>query len=280
MELKTVPLSLGAIRTRALLLGELDAPTPLLLCFHGWGDSAEAYKRLFSRIDGHLDAVAVDAPGHGEAGPAEEAPILPQWIAAAGATIAYFSARRPLIVIGQSLGGRSALSALAQCPERLDRVERVIAIAPAPLELPPWQKVFVRNKALAESVTALSAGRSAEEAIAAVVERHRRTSFHAPQNLPQAVFDDYARHVTLARAQRSIDDLRRVGQEIQAPLDLAALQRPVDLVWGRHDRLAPLTGAQAYLDALPQARLQVIEDCGHHAHIEDPESIARMLTVE
>ena len=35
------------------------------------------------------------------------------------------------------------------------------------------------------------------------------------------------------------------------------------LLWGRHDWVVPLEVAERLLAALPRARLEVIEDCGH-----------------
>lgn len=276
MPLHSTRIRLAGFETRALCL---DAPPerPRLLCLHGWGDSADAYKPLFSTIAGEFSAIALDAPGHGEASPERGGARLPQWIDLCRAAIEHFKQAAPLILIGQSFGARAVLTALADDAAARHRVAQLIAIAPAPLQLPPWLRVFVRNPALAEGVAALSAGSSPEQAIAVAVDRHRRTSFHAPQSLAASVFEDYARHVSTERAVRSVDELRQIGQELQQPLSLNDLELPVDLVWGRQDRLAPLSGAQDYLAELAHARLEVIDDCGHHAHIEAPQRIAALL---
>ena len=38
---------------------------------------------------------------------------------------------------------------------------------------------------------------------------------------------------------------------------------PTLLLWGRHDWVVPLNVAERLLAALPKARLEVMEDCGH-----------------
>ena len=38
---------------------------------------------------------------------------------------------------------------------------------------------------------------------------------------------------------------------------------PTLLLWGRHDWVAPLDVAERLLTALPRARLEVMENCGH-----------------
>jgi len=55
---------------------------------------------------------------------------------------------------------------------------------------------------------------------------------------------------------------------------LDEVQVPVDLVWGASDRLFPLSYARALEQGLPEARLTLIEQCGHVPHQECPE---RML---
>jgi pimeloyl-ACP methyl ester carboxylesterase len=50
------------------------------------------------------------------------------------------------------------------------------------------------------------------------------------------------------------------------------------VVWGRHDRLVPLAHGEAYVAALPDARLEILEGAGHYPYLEMPELFA--ATVE
>ena len=49
---------------------------------------------------------------------------------------------------------------------------------------------------------------------------------------------------------------------------LHRVKRPVMLVWGEQDAIAPITMARAWMDGLPDARLTMIPACGHLPHME------------
>ena len=49
------------------------------------------------------------------------------------------------------------------------------------------------------------------------------------------------------------------------------------LVWGKVDGIAPLGQAEALLKAMPNAKLNVIDSCGHLPMVEKPETFNRIL---
>ena len=51
---------------------------------------------------------------------------------------------------------------------------------------------------------------------------------------------------------------------------LSRVTMPAHLIWGDTDRLFPIEYAYAFQDLLPDARVTVLERCGHYAHIEQP----------
>ena len=58
---------------------------------------------------------------------------------------------------------------------------------------------------------------------------------------------------------------------------LGAVQTPALVVWGRKDRVVPLECGERYVKALPNAKLEVIDDAGHFVEIEQPEPLARLI---
>jgi pimeloyl-ACP methyl ester carboxylesterase len=52
------------------------------------------------------------------------------------------------------------------------------------------------------------------------------------------------------------------------PDRLHRITAPTLIVWGREDGLVPLAHAHRWDELLPDARLEVIEDCGHVPHVE------------
>jgi pimeloyl-ACP methyl ester carboxylesterase len=49
------------------------------------------------------------------------------------------------------------------------------------------------------------------------------------------------------------------------------------LVWGRNDLLVFQTGADRVLEAAKEARLEVVDDCGHCPQLECPEHLHDLL---
>lgn len=51
---------------------------------------------------------------------------------------------------------------------------------------------------------------------------------------------------------------------------LGKISVPVKLIWGREDRITPLFAAEEFEKLLPNASLNIIEQCGHAAMMEQP----------
>ena len=55
---------------------------------------------------------------------------------------------------------------------------------------------------------------------------------------------------------------------------LGGVQAPALVVWGADDRIVPRSCGEQYVQALPQARLEIVEDCGHCVEMERPAELA------
>jgi len=59
---------------------------------------------------------------------------------------------------------------------------------------------------------------------------------------------------------------------------LGGVKVPALLVWGAQDRLVPVSCARRYAELLPNATLEVIENCGHYVDLEQPDKLAGLVT--
>jgi pimeloyl-ACP methyl ester carboxylesterase len=59
---------------------------------------------------------------------------------------------------------------------------------------------------------------------------------------------------------------------------LAAIRCPTLVLCGRQDAATPLVLSEEIAAAIPGARLEVIEDCGHLSTMERPDAVNRTLT--
>ena len=58
---------------------------------------------------------------------------------------------------------------------------------------------------------------------------------------------------------------------------LGGVRAPALVVWGADDRIVPLSCGQQYARALPNARLDVVEGCGHCVEMERPAELAGLI---
>ena len=52
------------------------------------------------------------------------------------------------------------------------------------------------------------------------------------------------------------------------------MDTPTLVVWGKHDRIVPLNCGEQYVKRLPNARLTVLDECGHFVELEKAEELA------
>jgi len=58
---------------------------------------------------------------------------------------------------------------------------------------------------------------------------------------------------------------------------LGSMRAPSLIVWGEEDRVVPQSAGKRYLEALPNAWLEIVKNCGHCVDMEQPEALARLV---
>lgn len=56
-----------------------------------------------------------------------------------------------------------------------------------------------------------------------------------------------------------------------------ALRLPVLLLWGRHDRIVPLSQGERLRQAIPNSHLEILEECGHNPQEEKPTETFKII---
>jgi len=59
---------------------------------------------------------------------------------------------------------------------------------------------------------------------------------------------------------------------------LRSVRAPALVVWGGEDKVVPPVTGKQYAEALPNATLELVHDCGHCVDMEQPEILARLVT--
>jgi pimeloyl-ACP methyl ester carboxylesterase len=271
-------MELAGFETRVL---ELEGRGDPVVLFHGWSDSADTWRLVLARLArAERRAIAVDLPSFGTAAPLAEGPMLPQLDAFGAAALAYVGAggrasrRRPAVVVGNSLGGCMALRLAEREPKR---VRRIVALAPAGLDMARWFGLIERDRLL--RTLAAAPVPLPSTVVRGTVGRAYRALVFADQRAaaPEVVAAFTRHHADRPALARMLASGRRLLPELRDPFDFDAIECPVLLVWGDRDRLVFHRGARRLLDAVAQARLELLQGCGHCPQLERPERVVELL---
>lgn len=263
------------IETFYLEAGPVEAPPVVLV--HGLSATNASMLPLIPALSREFHVLAPDLPGHGgtEArGGAHGAEYLGNWLLA----FLRQSCDRPAILVGNSLGGRTALQAALNSPYE---VRGLVLLCPA-----------VAFRKLRQFVPVVRLVRDEVAALPlrvprAVAMRGLRSLFADPARLPQAwheaAVDEFVRVLSL-RPNRlaTFSALRHVY--LDEPFGeggfwdrLPTLKPPALFLWGDRDVLVPAGFARFVAEALPNAKSVVLEDCGHVPQFEHPELTGQLV---
>ncbi|MHB8690349.1 MAG: alpha/beta fold hydrolase [Solirubrobacteraceae bacterium] len=264
---------LGGVRTRVL---GVEGTGPPLVLLHGFSDSADTWRPLLARLARvRRRAIALDLPGFGAADPVRPGLVLPQFetvVAAAMQCVAQQSGQRPVLV-GNSLGGAVSLYV---ANHRSSELAGIVPVCTAGLSHPRWVHTIaapgVRSILPLLALPPLRGALGLPISRFAATARNEDVSAHAPVHLG---------HLSRSRLRHQLAIVRRLLDEERYPLDTRAITCPVMFVFGAADRAAGSSCHRGRIHrlahAVPTARVEVIQGCGHVPQLEMPDTLLGLL---
>lgn len=263
---------IAGVRTYVADAGE----GPPILLIHGYGDTADGWRRVVPGLLKDHRVVALDMPPFGRSDDAPEGKLLDFYSEFFPNFLDELELERTT-VIGHSLGGAVSLRLAIENP---DRVERLGLVAPAGLgNAPPWWWHALTARALWQGALALPSP------ITDTIVRQGLKGFLGlrlfadPHRLGREIKHLVDMHGTrkdlsklLAAGHACIDSY--TGRLLEQSADL---EIPLWMLWGRQDGLVPSLHARAFSRAHPDAKVYVLDDCGHYPHIEFPTRFNQLL---
>jgi pyruvate dehydrogenase E2 component (dihydrolipoamide acetyltransferase) len=243
---------------RCLEMGGGDKLPVLLL--HGFGGDLNTW--MFNQpalCDGRR-TLALELPGHGLSSKdvgAGDAAFFTDVIEAALGVLDVQRAH----VVGHSMGGALAVSLAARRPERIATLS---LLAPAGLG-PEISGSFI------DAFVRASRRREAAEALQYLV--------HDPSLISRAMVEEFLRYKRLDGAAQALETVSRVWfpdgrQAVNLVAALGELTAPVQVIWGRDDRIVPVAQADA---APSSAQMHVLDGVGHLPHMEKAGEVNRLI---
>ena len=245
--------------------GAHDAPAVVLI--HGFASSLFTWRRLSAALlAAGYRVIAVDLLGYGASARPAEPIYTTQTQAEVVLGVMDALGVRQAHLVGHSFGGRVAMQIALLAPEQ---VRSLVALAPEafatdrPL-ISRWVRLPILGYVLAFYSTSpwlVAAGLRFTSAT------HR---WITPDVLRGYAGPLYVRGSALAQVwqARSPKD----GQK-PVPRFLSAIAHPTLLLWGRRDRIFPVTDGERLVGLLPAATLRVFDDAGHLIHEECAEQV-------
>jgi pimeloyl-ACP methyl ester carboxylesterase len=256
----------GGLETFYLEAGPVNAQPVVLV--HGLSATNASMLPLIPALSENYHVLAPDLPGHGgteATNSSHAARFLGDWLLA----FLRETCDRPAVLVGNSLGGRTALEAALNSPYE---VRGLVLLCPAVAFRKLRQLVpFVRL--VPDEIAALPVRLPRRMAM-----RGLRGLFADQTRLPdawyEAAIDEFSRVVTMRPNRLAIfSALRHIY--LDEPFGesgfwnrLPSLKPPALFVWGDKDVLVPAGFARFVEAALPQGKSVVLEDCGHVPQFE------------
>jgi pimeloyl-ACP methyl ester carboxylesterase len=259
-------LTLAGVSTAVLEGGE----GPPVVLLHGQGGWAGMWLPVIAGLVGARHVVAPDLPGLGASRADQGPPGAATTLAWLGELIERTCTAPPMLV-GASLGGSIAARFAAGGSDRLAGLVLIgMGGLVGKVWIPPATMLaLIRHGVRPSERTAMAMLRQ----VSVDPERARRRM--GERWTPFRAYSlELARDPGVRRANRHL--LRELGLRQIPPEELARIDVPTSLIWGRRDRVMPLATAEE-ASARYGWPLEVIDDAGHFAAVDQPEAFERAL---
>lgn len=240
----------------------------------GWDD--------FAKIDEFVTVIAIHPRGSGLSGPAPgEAYLLPDYAADVEALRLHLGLDRP-IVMGWSHGGMVAQQFAFTYPDSLSKLvlfDTAAYFGEFLADVEAAVQEFKEQPWYAESLAALKkewAGEyQTDEDMAGLWALEMKFYFKKFDARAQA-YHQRTRGLPLRIRPLKLFNEREAGTMDLRPR-LKGIGVPTLAIVGRHDFITTVVMAEEIARHIPHARLEIFEDSGHFAHVEEPEKFYRVV---
>lgn len=264
-------ISVNGRRTRVRIAGDPADPPVLLL--HGIGRSLEDWAPQYPRLAQGHRLIALDLPGFGFSARSPEPTTLEVLARGVIETLDALGERRPLHVLGNSLGGAVAQQLLVLDPAR---VAGLVLVNSAGF----GSEVALPIRLLAVPVLGRLATRRTTRAGARMAERlpfaDPRLATNVRIDHALAIARQPGPSAVLLEAVRELATLRGTKPRWRAELTAAVAKhpRPTLIIWGDRDRVLPVRHLDSARRLLPHAETHLFTGIGHMPQIECPDEFA------
>ena len=240
---------------------------PLIL-IHGGGTWLYSFRANIPALAEHYSVYALDMPGHGYTQIKNNdarydldmmAQVLLEFMQTQGL--------EKVSLVGHSWGGGWALYFAEKYP---DRVEKLALIDSGGLDIPDkleWQllKYPIIGEFISKVITDADVRRGLEDA------------FFNKALVTTEMVDEIKVPLSFSDNRRAQYLLERNLNWKKTEQNLSHIAMPILIIWGANDQYLSVNAALQFKELIPQAEIQILENCGHSAHEEYPQEVNQMI---
>jgi pimeloyl-ACP methyl ester carboxylesterase/uncharacterized membrane protein YbhN (UPF0104 family) len=250
------------------------APRPHeLVLLHGQPGSAADWDAVLARLPAHLHAVATDRPGYGASprsagGFTANAQVILDDLDERGVDDA--------VLVAHSWAGGAALVAASQAPHRVKAVVLLAGVGPGSVSIVDWLLAAPLIGPLAAQLIWRWTPWIARARLAWLSGREGRPPDHG-EHVSLQVWGE--KHTGAEPRWRAflVEQRALLGELAELEGALPSIGVPVLLLADPADQIVPIMTAQRLVSELPQARLRLISDAGHHLPRRAPGAVAEAI---
>lgn len=237
-----------------------DRPTLILL--HGFLSSTFSYRKLLSFLTQKYTVYLLDIPPFGQSGKSNKYTYTVTNLAKTILTFIEMHKLENVILIGHSMGGQICLNMSKQRPDLVDKIILLAGsgyLAAPSIWLkrashlpffPYFVKRYLEKSGIEKNLRQVVYNQS-------MIDDEMRDGYTAPFLQGKAIF-------------QALGKLARDKEDDLSEQDLHTITTSCLLLWGRYDKVVPLSIGNRLHKDLPSSQLIVIEDAGHLLPEEKP----------
>lgn len=244
--------------------------SPLVL-IHGFLDSHKTWRRNVQVLAQNHRVYAIDVLGFGSSERVRD-PIYTMK-QQSGFLREFFESQNleKADIIGHSMGGALALQFAYDFP---DSVHKVVLIAPA---------TYLYNRFPRNGLNRVP--RHVSRGVLGIYEKMQGDrsnpvlyAYGDPERITEDAKDIRNQMMRVQGQHDALISMSMSKREADVPREMSRVTVPILVIWGKKDRVVPVSDAAKHVRDLPNARLEIIDSAGHLPHEEEPELVNHLIT--
>ena len=248
---------------------ESSGAGPDLVMLHGWGMHSGVWHTVTEQLGNSFRLHCVDLPGHGQSRDCANDTTLETWTERVAETMLPRLAG-PAYWCGWSLGGMVAIQLTQDYPKLVKRL-LLVATSLRFCQASDWPDAMAPEVLQGFAANLQDDHRQTLQRFLALQVTGEPQARQTLRELKQRVFEQGEPETIALRSGLNIlssTDLRPMAEE----LDL-----PVLLIGGEKDRLVSPRALERVAALLPDARVEIMPDCGHAPFVSRPDNFVRRV---